>query len=215
MAGMRRLRREVASGAPSARLRWYGQTMVWEWVAALVVLAWWAYAGRPLDALGITAPGGTGFIVCLGLSIATIVLFVVQARAAAREPERVARGLQGLDAIRGFLPHSEPELRRFYQVGLTAGIVEELIYRGFLMWYFASWAPIWVAIVASALVFGAGHLYQGVAGAVRVVAIGIVAGAVYWASGSIWIPMLLHAALDMVQGRMIFLALREPRAANA
>ena len=214
VASIRWLRREVAKDELGARMRWYARTIIWEWSAAAVLVAWWGFAGRSPGTLGFSWPSGTGFAVCLGLTLGAIALLAAQARSARRDPASVVRALDGLDAIRGFLPHTEAELRRFYKVGVTAGIVEELIYRGFVMWYVASYAPVWLAIAASAVLFGAGHLYQGVNGAIRVVALGLVAGALYWGSGSIWLPMVLHAALDVVQGRMIFLALRESQSAT-
>lgn len=52
-------------------------------------------------------------------------------------------------------------------VCITAGICEEVVYRGFLMQYFHTLpfhlSLAW-AMVASSVIFGIAHLYQGVAG---------------------------------------------------
>jgi membrane protease YdiL (CAAX protease family) len=54
--------------------------------------------------------------------------------------------------------------------------------------------------------FGIGHLYQGLAGVVKTGLVGMVLGWIYSLSGSIWIPMFIHAAADVLQGRMIYFA---------
>ena len=115
-----------------------------------------------------------------------------------------------------FLTPSTPaELQRFSWLGVTAGIVEELIFRGYLVWYFASFAPLWAAIVITAIAFGIGHLYQGLGGVLKTAVAGVLFGALYWFSGSIWLPMFLHAAIDVLQGRLIYFSLTNREAPAA
>ena len=70
-----------------------------------------------------------------------------------------ARG-RGITLIRH--ASTPAEMRRFTWLGITAGIVEELIFRGYLVWYFSSFVPLWAAIVITAVAFGIGHAYQGI-----------------------------------------------------
>ncbi len=73
--------------------------------------------------------------------------------------------------MRALLPQTATEKRWFDAVSVTAGICEEIIYRGFLFAYFAAWLPgaaAGVVIVLAGLVFGLGHLYQGAAGIVKI-----------------------------------------------
>lgn len=41
------------------------------------------------------------------------------------------------------LPGNGNELGRFYGVSLSAGIVEEIVRRGFLIWYLTLFMPVW------------------------------------------------------------------------
>ena len=60
--------------------------------------------------------------------------------------------------------------------------------------------PMWAVVVVSSVAFGLGHSYQGAGGMVRVTLIGLVFGALYVFTGSIWIPIVAHVILDVLQG---------------
>ena len=57
---------------------------------------------------------------------------------------------------------------------------------------------VWVAFALAAIVFGLAHLYQGLVGVVATTAVGVLLTAFYLASGSIWIAVLVHGAIDLV-----------------
>ena len=91
---------------------------------------------------------------------------------------------------------------------MTVGFCEELWYRGFLIAYLAQWIGWWQAAVASSVLFGIGHAYQGRAGVVKTTGVGLVMAALYAYSGSLWPSILLHAALDVQGGAIGYEALR-------
>jgi membrane protease YdiL (CAAX protease family) len=83
------------------------------------------------------------------------------------------------------------------------------------MWCIGAVAPTWVALIGSSLAFGIGHLYQGVTGILKTGTVGLVVGGLYLISGSIWLPMFVHAAIDVLNGRMVYVAMRNTPAAAA
>jgi membrane protease YdiL (CAAX protease family) len=85
---------------------------------------------------------------------------------------------------------------------------EEIVFRGYLMAYFDSLVGPAGAVLASSLIFGLGHAYQGVAGIVKTGVAGLLFAGVYVATGSLLAPMLLHAVTDAVSGIAAYLALR-------
>jgi membrane protease YdiL (CAAX protease family) len=107
------------------------------------------------------------------------------------------------------MPRTARDFRHFVAVSITAGIVEEVVYRAFVFWYLAQILPIWAVIVVSSVAFGLAHSYQGIGGMVRVFLIGLAFGIFYVVTGSIWLPMLAHAILDIVQGASIKEVLRQ------
>lgn len=112
------------------------------------------------------------------------------------------------ESVAAMLPHTSSELHAFYGLSFTAGIVEELLWRGFLIAYLSQFVPIWAAAVISALVFGISHAYQGISNTPKIFAVGLVFSGLYILSGSLWLPMLLHFAMDALQGRTAYDFLR-------
>jgi membrane protease YdiL (CAAX protease family) len=46
------------------------------------------------------------------------------------------------------------------------------------------------------------HTYQGVSGAIRTMIAGLINGLLYRFSGSLWLPIILHAAIDIHGGTL-------------
>lgn len=81
------------------------------------------------------------------------------------------------DIVLAMMPHTVSDLSLWIFVSLSAGVCEELIFRGYLQQQVTAWTkrPI-VAIVCVGALFGAIHLYEGVAAVVALAALGIVYG---------------------------------------
>jgi len=206
----RRYEARARAGEPFDRLRFYRETAIMEWVfLAALAIAWLAF-DRPIADLGITAPGGTGFHVGAVLLVAAVGLFVYSWQAAKRAsgPER-ARQRRSIENVVQFVPHTRQELGSFMGVSITAGIVEEIVYRGFVLWYLELYMPLSLAIAVSSFAFGLAHSYQGPSGALRCGLVGLVFGLFYVMSGSIWLPIIGHILLDALQGLTTREILRE------
>ena len=203
------------AGEPLERTRFYRQTTAVEWLFLLLLIAAWFDAGRPIEDLGFVISGGAGFwagvIFCIAVSAYLLYSWRTVKTANAAEKMRYA---ESLGELVHFLPQTKRELHNFYLVSVTAGIVEEIVYRGFVLWYFSQYMPLWGAVVASSVAFGLGHSYQGARGALRISAIGLALGTLYVVSGSIWLPIIAHVLADILQGAAIFELLRKDDRAN-
>ena len=212
----RHMERERAAGRPVARPLLYWRTMLSQWLGAAGVVGVWLGLGRPWTDLGLGGSLGWGFWVGAALTAAAVAVLVRQVVRARRDEKFAAQTVDAAKSVEFLLPTSEAEYRVFAAVGVTAGIVEELLFRGFLVWYLAAFMPLGAAVVVSAVSFGLGHLYQGAREAVQTGALSLLMGGLYLLSGSIWLAMVLHAAVDVLQVRMILDArVLDPRAAEA
>lgn len=203
----------IEAGEPCNRVRLYMQTLALEWIALAVLASAWYLLGRPIASLGFVAPGGNGFWIAAGLLVLTTAFLIISWRSALKMgQEEKAKQKDALGTLVHFLPQTDRDYRHFIGVSITAGIVEEILYRGFAFWYLALFMPMWLVIVVSAVAFGLGHSYQGTGGVVRVTAIGLAFGGFYLLSGSIWLPILAHAILDILQGAQLVEILRNNEA---
>ena len=201
---------KAKAGEPLDRVRFYRQTTVVEWLFLLLLLAVWFDFGRPLADLGLVMSEGPGFWAgALFCVVAVAYLFYSWRSVKKATADEKAKHAESFGDLVNFIPQTRRELNNFYVVSVTAGIVEEIVYRGFVIWYFAQFMPAWGAVVVSSIGFGLGHSYQGANGAVRVGVIGLAFGALYVITGSIWLPIIAHALLDILQGATIHEILRK------
>jgi membrane protease YdiL (CAAX protease family) len=113
------------------------------------------------------------------------------------------------------IPRTRTELRSFVVLSVTAGICEELLFRGYAMWVFRPALGLWGAAIASVVLFGIGHAYQGRKGAVRATVVGALATALAIGFGSIIPGMIMHAIVDIGGGTLGYSLLRDRAPATA
>ncbi len=138
-------------------------------------------------------------IVCVGMVVAWLAVNLARAfqRRSTRLRETTVKALSRLDF---FLPATREERGWFAAVSVTAGICEEILYRGFLVRYFADhqWhIGLTVAVIICGVCFGMAHTYQGVGGMISTGLMGIIMTLFFFATGSLFLPMLMHAFLDL------------------
>lgn len=197
----RRLVGHIEAGRPLARIRAYRRAMAVQWILALGLVAAWLVADRALDVLGFALPGGWRLAVGAGVTGLGLAFLTGQWRAIRRmEAEDLSEMRNGISFIAPMLPRTDSEAAHFRALSVTAGICEEILYRGYLIWYLAVFIGPWPAALAAGVLFGVLHLYQGTQGIVRTGAVGVVMGLLYVSSGSLLWPMILHAAVDLNGG---------------
>jgi membrane protease YdiL (CAAX protease family) len=209
--GYRRLRQASPADLPRVRLSVYRQAIVLQWSLSAVIVAVWAARHRAWSALGlrlVLTPGLIG--AAIGFAV-IVVLIVRQRRAALADDDTLEAVAKRMRHIERMLPASEEDLGWFYRLSITAGICEELLYRGYMIWYLSHWLGLIPAIAVAAALFGIGHAYQGVKGILTTGLVGAFLGGVFAITGSLYLPMLMHALMDAHSGHLSFVALRRQR----
>jgi membrane protease YdiL (CAAX protease family) len=174
-----------------------------EWVYVGIVVIVGLLAGRRAASIGLTLhhlkPGAVTtaleFIVLVagGLVATTVMIWHVGPRVL----DRLRRQVSGFIEL---IPRTSRERLVFAGVAVTAGICEEILYRGFgiayLKWLFPE-ASRFTVIVLIGLAFGIVHLYQGPR---NVILTGIVGGLFTWvtlATGTLAPAIIVHALVDL------------------
>jgi uncharacterized protein len=198
---------------PGARRSFYRRLLVLEWGLTLLTLLVWA-AATDVDAaaVGLRWPQSWPGPVAGGAAVVLLVFTAVSTRAlrsgvlleaARQERRRPGDGRHAeppAQATLALLPRTAGERRLFTLVGLTAGVCEEWLYRAFFLAVVAALAggpPGWVLVTVAAVAFGLAHAYQGIGGIVLTGVLGGVLAALYLSTGSLLLPVLLHAVVDL------------------
>ncbi|WP_375403174.1 CPBP family intramembrane glutamic endopeptidase [uncultured Sphingomonas sp.] len=96
------------------------------------------------------------------------------------------------------LPRAYDELPAAALLAITAGVAEEMYFRLALPLLIAIvCGSAWLGFGLAAAAFGAVHRYQGPVGMAVTGAVALLLSAVYLASGSLWLAMACHAAIDL------------------
>lgn len=198
----RQFARRLEAGDPSVRLKDYALTMAILWLSTGLAVATWLLKDREWADLALTATQGWRFWTTLGVALVIGVLLELQVHKVARDEEARRAVAEQFANVSDFLPQTEREVRSFVALSVTAGITEEILFRGYLIWLLSFWMNPWFAGALALVPFAACHAYQGMQGMIRVAAVGAVLTAMVLFCGSLIPVILLHAAIDVTQGRM-------------
>jgi membrane protease YdiL (CAAX protease family) len=179
----------------------YSETIAWEWL--LAALAWWGLRmrGVPLRRLlGQRRSGAREWLRDFGAALLFwIVAMIVLAAIAA--VLTLLHLIHPQKAVIALAPSGGAEMILWIALCVSAGIAEEVIFRGYLLQQFASLrGKLWIGIIASSLLFGAGHGYEGVGGMIAISAYGAMFCALALERRSLRAGMMAHAWHDTITG---------------
>lgn len=184
-----------------SRLVFYLPTLAWEWLAFGYIYWGLRRHGKTFgDMAGARWKNGIEFFRDVVLAfgtwiVALIVLGVVS---------RLLHATGSVEAARKIAPQTLTESIVFLCLAVTAGICEETIFRGYLQRQFVAWfrnTPL--GVLLSAILFGAGHIYQGWRPAVVIVVFGLIFGILAEARRSIYPGIILHTWQDSLSGFLV------------
>jgi uncharacterized protein len=190
-----RARKRLLAGDRLAKVRFYRSGVVEQVVTTALVLALWLWGGIPRVALGIRAPYSWLWTASVLVVLVTILLW--SGAKLRPKAEKIRKRFQ--DSLGMLFSESHQERLWFGTLSVGAGISEELVYRGFLMWYLGEYVPhinTTEKILLTSIAFGLGHVYQGWKQAIPTGIGGAVLALLYVFSGSLLLPAVVHAASD-------------------
>ena len=211
-----RFRAALESAVPGARRDGYRRIMIAQWAIAAIALAIWTAMHRPWSDLRLVAPHGWALVGGIGVVAGFVLAMSAQVWSLSRvgrEKRTAYRSKLGNVAF--LLPHTREEFRWFAALSITAGICEELLYRGYVIWTFTPSFGLVGAALASVVLFGAGHAYQGPSHGIRATLAGAVMTAIVVLTGSLIPAMVLHALMDLGGGIVGYQLLNDSVPADA
>jgi uncharacterized protein len=190
-----------AKGFAGGHIKRYLFGIAWEWV--LAALVWWGIRMRHVPVrqlLGQRRSGWKEWARDLGVAmifwlLATIVL------AALATLLKLMHLVTLQKAAIELAPQSGAELAVWLVLCATAGMVEEFVFRGYLLQQFASiGGRLWLGILLSSLLFGSSHGYEGIGGMIAITAYGAMFCILTVKRKSLRAGMMSHAWHDSITG---------------
>jgi len=201
--------RQVYRSNPDTRLKLlaYGINIIVLWALAIAAV-WIGELGRLFESPAMGAgwlwgPAILGPVlsVVVGVYMILGLLPLIQSLRGLRWRRAYAAAIRrSASDIPGFLPNTAIERAAFVLVSLTAGVCEEVLFRGFLIRFLHEGGfalPLVGALALSSLAFGLGHLYQGPKGVLRTMIAGFAFGLLFLLSGSLILGIVLHVLVDL------------------
>lgn len=189
------------------RIRLFLANSIGLWAMAVIVLAFWWLMGRDFSALGFglqirhSVVGWSAFAVFF-------LLYLIDFSAVFTTRKGVEKFETKLSGELNLLPRNRREYLYFIPLSFSAGVCEEIVFRGYFIGYWLGlmapfqlgvWSPV-IAIVLPAILFGIVHQYQGRWAVVRIMGMAVLFGVCYLEFGVLWPLMALHFAIDLVGG---------------
>jgi len=197
------LSRRVREGKIDARTNSYRWILVTEWGLVLGMAGYWIAAGRGLAPLYLVPVASGWQWLAIGIAGVAVAAQIWQTNAIMRDPDKLAEARDEAGALIALGPKSHSEVQLFKAVAVTAGVCEEILYRGVLMATLTPLVGTWPAVALSSIIFGLAHAYQGFAGIGKTALVGLVLALFTVFSGSLFVAMILHAVVDLTSGRII------------
>jgi membrane protease YdiL (CAAX protease family) len=98
-------------------------------------------------------------------------------------------------------PQTREEQAGWIAVSLAAGVTEELTWRGVQPELIAQLTGhLWPAVLICAATFGLGHIRQGKPFVLIAALFALTFHALTWLTGGLWVPMMVHVAMNVVVG---------------
>jgi membrane protease YdiL (CAAX protease family) len=203
----RKLKRNPGS---EQKIRYYQTICAWLWIASALAVV--AIGFRPLFTIS-PSPGEVSwllphpwvrYLVEALISIFIIISVVLPVgtviwKMLTKRPRKYSSA-DALKSFSYFFPATRTERRWWVFVCITAGVCEEILFRGFMLDYlhlFPWTLNLTLALLISSVIFGCNHLYQGAGGVAGTAFVGFLFGLLFLLTGNLLLPIIFHGVIDL------------------
>ncbi|MFZ0662971.1 MAG: type II CAAX endopeptidase family protein [Acidobacteriaceae bacterium] len=207
------LQSRSAASFSGGHLKRYAITIAWEWILALI--AWWGLRIRrtPVrEILGERRRGAKEFARDFGIALVFWIIAIV-VLAAIGASLRLVHLVHLQRAVLAIAPQTFTQIVVWLALCATAGMVEEFVFRGYLLQQFASLrihpnarGSLRTGVIVSSLLFGAAHGYEGIGGMISITVYGVLFCLLAIHRRSLRAGMIAHAWHDSITGILIAVA---------
>lgn len=173
-------------------------------IAAVIILVWGLYQ-RPYSELGFATPASLGRSIqwwMIGLFVCLYALDIIYSLADSSELEKA---MTSMNDQTPFMPSQLRDLPAYIVMCISAGVFEEIVFRGYMINFFKALfvgipaAAAW-AVITPAIIFSLAHYYQGPKAVFKILVLSLLFGMIFWHSGSLYAVIILHFLVDFASG---------------
>jgi len=181
-------------------------------IMGAVVMSVWLLFKRPVSEIGLTQP--VNIQLWWRLSIILVFVYLLDAFVTLSSKKDIDKTVKNWKKRTPFLPTKKSELPEYLLLCFSAGVFEEIVYRGYLVnycWYLFEGYNYQrsLSVFLPALVFSIAHFYQGTKAVIKIFVLALFFGYIFIYSGSLLIVMILHFLIDAVGGLLTIKYMKE------
>jgi membrane protease YdiL (CAAX protease family) len=173
--------------------------LLW-FLTAIVLLVWFLY-DRPFSLMGFRKieEGWMPWI----LTLVMVAAYTADMIYSIVSPDELQKTQEQWESSVPFLPEHYREIPAYTFMCITAGVCEEILFRGFMVTYFID--PMhtgfpWMAAVFPAILFSLAHFYQGYKAMIKIFLLSLLFALVFIFSKSLLIVIIIHFLIDFAGG---------------
>ena len=205
-------RRRATIDAESAKSWFWNVTLGELWLITAIGVAVWIGNARSCLQLGFNVPSGWRAWSAIGICG----LFIWQSSVTIRKVSRsekarasVRKQFGSLGVAGSLMPSTNSGLAWWVVISLSAGLCEEFLFRGYLIWVLSPFLGWWGAAAISVVLFAIAHAYQGSKGILTTGIMGVALTATVAIFQSLLPAIALHALMDLSSGYIAWLGFCE------
>jgi len=217
VAGVKQTRQKLKTDIDEkARVGYYAIVTFGQWIPVAALFVVMAFSDITFADIGFTLPSFhlnpaitaitlTAAVLWTAYIFYRIIAFIISAKHRQRCNDLLAKKSSGNDyydlvCYKLMTPRTKKEKRWWALLSLSAGICEEIIFRGAFVFLVASIFPnisIYLVFIILVGLFGLFHFYQGVKGFILTTLAGAFLTLLYIASGTLIFVVVLHFLIDI------------------
>lgn len=181
-------------------------------IMGAVVMTVWLLFKRPLSEIGLTQPVNIGS--WWRLSIIFVFIYLLDTFVTVSSKKQIDKAIEDFKKRTPFLPTRKSELPEYLLMCFSAGVFEEIVYRGYLVnycWYLFDGFSYQrsLSVLVPAFVFSIAHFYQGTKAVIKIFVLALIFGYIFIYSGSLLIVILLHFLVNAIGGLLTIKYMKE------
>ena len=181
-------------------------------IMGAVVMTVWLLFKRPLSEIGLTQP--VDIQSWWLLAIIFLLIYLLDAFVSFLSKNEFDKTMEDFKKRTPFLPTKKSEFPEYLLLCFSAGVFEEIVYRGYLVnycWYLFDGFSYQrsLSVLVPAFVFSVAHFYQGTKAVIKIFILSLFFGYIFINSGSLLIVMLLHLLVNAISGLLTIKYMRD------